>query len=121
MKVSDATYDVLNRIVKYLLPALGTFYFTLATIWNLPYAEQIVGTLAAIATVLAVGLALFKSNYEKEQKALAVPLEPEGGLDGDYTMSPEDRRDDESSLEEDPEYSTDIPNEVPYVPQHARE
>lgn len=63
-QLSNATYDALNRIVKYLLPGLGTFYFTIAQIWGLPYAEQIVGTIAALATLLGIIIAISNKNYE---------------------------------------------------------
>lgn len=65
--LSDRLYDVLNAIVKYVLPASGTLYFTLAAIWNLMYAEQIVGTIAAVTTFLAVILALSKRSYKLSQ------------------------------------------------------
>lgn len=35
------------------LPSLGTFIFALGTIWNIPYVEQIVGTITAADTALA--------------------------------------------------------------------
>ena len=42
-KISNKLYDVLKFIAQIVLPALGTFYFAIASIWGLPYAEQIVG------------------------------------------------------------------------------
>ena len=56
MKMNDKTYDVLKWIATYLLPALGTLYFALAQIWNLPYGEQVVGSITAIDTFLGVVL-----------------------------------------------------------------
>ena len=47
--MSNKTYDVLKWIAMYLLPAVGTLYFALAGIWNLPYGEQIVGTITAVS------------------------------------------------------------------------
>ena len=49
----------------YLLPALGTLYFTLAGIWGLPYGEQIVGTITAVDTALGVLLGVSNSKYKK--------------------------------------------------------
>ena len=66
MKLSNRAYDILKWIAMYLLPALGTLYFALATIWNLPLGEQIVGTISAIDTFLAVILGISNSNYKKE-------------------------------------------------------
>jgi len=43
------------------LPLVGTLYFTLAQIWGLPAAEEVVGTLAAINLFLG-GLAQVSSR-----------------------------------------------------------
>ena len=65
MKLSNKTYDLLKWIAMYLLPALGTLYFALSQIWGLPYGEQIVGTITAIDTFLAVILGISTANYNK--------------------------------------------------------
>ena len=67
MKMNDKTYDVLKWIATYLLPALGTLYFALAQIWNLPYGEQVVGSITAIDTFLGVVLGLSTSQYNKQK------------------------------------------------------
>ena len=54
MVFKDTTYDILKWICQLLLPALGTLYFALASIWGFPYGEQIVGTITAIDTFLGV-------------------------------------------------------------------
>ena len=53
-KLTDKQYDILKWIAMIVLPAIGAFYFTLANIWGLPYAEQIVGTITAVDTLLGV-------------------------------------------------------------------
>lgn len=65
MKMSNKTYDILKWIAMYLLPALGTLYFALASIWNLPYGEQIVGSVTAVDTFLGVILGISTSQYNK--------------------------------------------------------
>ncbi len=60
---SNKVYDVLKWIAQILLPALGTLYFALASIWDFPYAEQIVGTITAIDTFLGVLLGISTKNY----------------------------------------------------------
>lgn len=65
MKMSNKTYDILKWIAMYLLPALGTFYFALASIWDLPYGEQVVGSITAFDTFLAVILGISTSKYSK--------------------------------------------------------
>ena len=63
--MSNNVYDVLKWIAMYLLPALGTLYFALASIWGLPYGEQIVGTITAIDTFLGVILGISTTQYNK--------------------------------------------------------
>lgn len=65
MKLSNTTYDILKWIATLLLPALGTLYFALASIWGFPYGEQIVGTITAIDTFLGVILGISASSYKK--------------------------------------------------------
>lgn len=67
MKFSNKTYDVLKWIAQYLLPALGTLYFALASIWGLPYGEQVVGTITALDTFLGVILGISSAGYFKAE------------------------------------------------------
>lgn len=66
MKMSNRTYDILKWIAQYLLPAAGTLYFALASIWGLPYGEQVVGTITAIDAFLGVILGISTAQYEKD-------------------------------------------------------
>ena len=63
--MSNKAYDVLKWIAMYLLPALGTLYFAIASIWGFPYGEQIVGTITAIDTFLGVILGISTVQYNK--------------------------------------------------------
>ena len=65
MKMSNKMYDALKWIAMILLPAIGALYFTLASIWGLPYAEQIVGTITGVDTFLGVILGISTSQYNK--------------------------------------------------------
>lgn len=65
MKMNNKVYDILKWIALYLLPAIGTLYFALAGIWNLPYGEQIVGSITAVDTFLGVILGLSSRKYNK--------------------------------------------------------
>ena len=67
MKMSNKMYDILKWIAMYFLPALGTLYFALAGIWNLPYGENIVGSITAIDTFLGVLLGISTSQYNKNK------------------------------------------------------
>lgn len=64
-ELSNALYDKISALVKYILPASGTLYFALAEIWNFPYPEQVVGTIVAITTFLGAVIGLSKSSWEK--------------------------------------------------------
>lgn len=64
MKLSNSTYDSLKWVAQILLPALGTLYFALSSIWGLPYGEQIVGTITAIDAFLGAVLKISSDNYE---------------------------------------------------------
>lgn len=66
MKFDNKTYDILKWIALYLLPAIGTLYFALASVWGLPYGEQIVGTVTAVDTFLGVILGISTANYNKD-------------------------------------------------------
>lgn len=67
MKMSNKIYDLLKWIAMYFLPALGTLYFALAGIWDLPYGENIVGSITAIDTFLGVLLGISTSQYNKKK------------------------------------------------------
>lgn len=67
MKLSNETYDVLKWIAQIFLPALGTLYFALASIWGLPYGEQIVGTITAVDAFLGALLQISTDAYNKEK------------------------------------------------------
>lgn len=69
MRMCDKTYNVLKWVAQLLLPAMGTLYFALASIWRLPYGEQVVGTITAVDTFLGVILGITTAQYkEKQQK-----------------------------------------------------
>jgi len=61
--ITGKTYDVLKFCAMVAFPALGTLYFTLAAIWGLPAAEEVVGTIVAIDTFLGIVLQISSSKY----------------------------------------------------------
>ena len=63
--MSNETYDILKKIAQVWLPAIGTLYFALARIWNLPYAEEIVGTITAVDAFLGALLGISTMLYNK--------------------------------------------------------
>lgn len=63
--MSNKTYDILKWVAQYGLPAVGTLYFALAGIWNLPYGEEVVGTITAFDAFLGVLLGISTAQYNK--------------------------------------------------------
>lgn len=63
--MQNRTYDILKEIAQIWLPAIATLYFTLASIWGLPYTEQIVGTISAIDVFLGAVLKISTIQYNK--------------------------------------------------------
>lgn len=66
--MSNKIYDILKWIALIVLPAIGTLYFALAGIWNLPYGEEIVGTITATDTFLGALLGISNMGYNKANK-----------------------------------------------------
>ena len=67
MKISNKVYDVLKWVAQYFLPAIGTLYFAISTIWGFPYGEQVVGTLTAIDAFLGAILGISSATYYKNE------------------------------------------------------
>lgn len=63
MPFSDKTYDTLKWVAQDVLPALGTLCFAIATLWGLPYSEQIVGTITAVDAFIGFLLGLSSMKY----------------------------------------------------------
>jgi hypothetical protein len=68
--MSNKVYDVLKKVAQVWLPALGTLYFALASIWGLPYGEAIVGTITAVDAFLGAVLGISTHLYNKKQGTL---------------------------------------------------
>ena len=67
MLLSNKLYDILKWVAQYFLPAAGTLYFALASIWGLPYGEQVIGTITALDIFLGVCLGLSTAAYNKDK------------------------------------------------------
>lgn len=62
-------YDVFKWFALILLPAVGAAYFSLAGLWNLPNAEQVVGTIVVAEVFLGAILQISKMSYDKSDKS----------------------------------------------------
>lgn len=67
MILNNKIYDILKWIAQVVLPAFGTLYFALASIWGFPYGEQIVGTITAVDCFLGALLGISSLNYQKKE------------------------------------------------------
>ena len=65
MIFDNKVYDVLKYIALIFLPAIGTLYFALSSIWSLPYGTEVVGTITAIDAFLGALIGISTSNYNK--------------------------------------------------------
>ncbi len=63
--MNNKVYDILKWVAQLLLPAIGTLYFALASIWGFPYGEEIVGTITAVDAFLGVILGISTVTYNK--------------------------------------------------------
>ena len=77
--ISNRMYNLIKWTAQYGLPAVGTLYFALASIWGLPYGEQVVGTITALTIFLGVlqGLSTraYNASEAKYDGALVVNTE----------------------------------------------
>lgn len=61
--LSNRKYDVLKPITTTVLPGLGTLYFALAQLWDLPKAEEVIGTIAALNVFFGLILNVSSKQY----------------------------------------------------------
>lgn len=98
--ITGKLYNWLKFLAMVALPAVATLYFTLASIWGLPAAEQVVGTIVSLDTFLGVILQISSTNYNSTtaQGILGIHETADGKkfnlvLDGDpeYELEGKDR------------------------------
>lgn len=65
MLINEKVYKIIKWIVLYLLPAIGTLYFSISQIWGIPNAEQVLGTITSVTIFLSMILGLSSSAYKK--------------------------------------------------------
>lgn len=70
-------YDFLKFVAQIFLPGLATLYFAIASIWNLPHPNEIVGTITAVDAFLGVLLSISTTSYNNS----------EGKYDGDLNVT----------------------------------
>ena len=83
MELSNETYDTCKWVAQIALPALGTFYFALCTIWGFPFGEQVLGTITALDVFLGTLLQLSSDSYNGDGKIVVDTSDPTKDL---YTL-----------------------------------
>lgn len=61
---NSKVYDVLKFIARYIGPIV-IFITAIINIWNIPYGEQLIATLAAIETLLTSFVSISKKKYNE--------------------------------------------------------
>ena len=64
--MSNKTYDVLKWIALVALDAVGLFYSTIATIWVLPYGDQVLETCVALSLFLGTLVGVSSAQHKKK-------------------------------------------------------
>lgn len=62
--LTDQQYTILKWVVGIVIPAVGTLYFGVAKIWNLPAGEQVLGTLIVTQAFLGTLLGISTKRYK---------------------------------------------------------
>lgn len=52
--MSNKTYDFIRFLAEIAISAVGALYYAIASIWGLPFGDQIVATCAALSTFLGI-------------------------------------------------------------------
>lgn len=114
VKLTNKAYDVLKRFVQVVLPASGALYFGLAGYWDLPNAEEVVGSIAVVTTFLGVSLGFSERQYKNDDSRFDGQLIVETDDIGDKTVSMELSIDPEDLLQKDE--ITFKMGEIPWYP-----
>lgn len=64
----DKVYNILKWLALIALDACGNLYLSLATIWNLPYGEQIKDTCHSFATWIGALICVSTIAYHMKNK-----------------------------------------------------
>ena len=64
--MSNKVYDVLKWIALVALDAIGVFYKAIATIWGLPFGDEVLATCAALSLLLGTLIGVSSAQYKKK-------------------------------------------------------
>lgn len=75
---NSKVYDYLKFLAQVFLPAAGAAYFSLAGVWGLPAADQVVGTIVIVDTFLGTVLQISGSQYSPKVGEIEINTGPTG-------------------------------------------
>lgn len=61
--LGNVWYTKLKWLVQVVLPAFGTLYFTLGSVWGLPNVEAVLATITALSLFLGTVLGISSHTY----------------------------------------------------------
>ena len=67
--MDNRTYDILKAIGLVAVPII-TFLVAIVNIWNIPYGDQIVATLAAVDVLIGAIVTVAKNIYDREKNKI---------------------------------------------------
>lgn len=65
--MSNKVYDILKWIALVVLPAIASFYLGLSNYWDIPYPEEIAGTITLVDALLGAILGISSIKYAKKE------------------------------------------------------
>ena len=70
MTLSNKAYDFIKALGLVAVPII-VFLTALVNIWNIPYGDQIVATLAAVDVLIGAFVSVAKNIYDRKEKNIA--------------------------------------------------
>lgn len=64
--MTDKVYNILKYCALVAIPAIGTFYTTVASLWGWSYITETSGTILAIDTLLGAFVGVSSARYRPE-------------------------------------------------------
>ena len=68
MKLNKKLYDILKWVSLIALDAIGVAYEGLATVWNLPFGNEIMKTCTITSILIGTLIGVSSINYKKGDK-----------------------------------------------------
>lgn len=84
--LSSKVYDKLKWVALVFLPALGTFWFSVATSFDIPLAKEILGVIVALDTFLGVLLGLSTRVYNNSDAKFDGNVVRTGNAEQPYSL-----------------------------------